>query len=365
MKDENQEEVVEQPGGQDTTPQLDSIASEILADEGSQDSPETKDEQPIGQDVKEPEVEQPTDETYEITEEEFNTLTKDYGYTEDDLDNLNREKIDEILENETKKQSESQAPVFDENAIVTESMAAKFGGAAKIFIGQPVSELFKSIENANKTVQKLSVENKQFKSKLNQGKIKEADDLIKILKNPKNELTEEEYFQLIDKYGTLMKEAGLEEAKLEPSENEKETEGYNRLQAVLDGQFPDLKLNSRETLVNWWGSIDKQQQEIFQNSPDIVIQGAVLNYVKSEQAKLKEESTQAEIQRLKDENAKIQAKIEQKAKKLAANKVRTAISESKGKVDSSKFKITPRVKESTNRGLDPVAMEILDEANAQ
>lgn len=366
INDNAEEEVVEQPEvnseSQDAADEADVMVKALLGDEEeSQDATGTETVQPEtkveSQGEEEKESEQPEAETYEIFEDEYEVLTKELGYTDDDLDQFSKEDVKNILESKTAKPQpeDTSAETAIPDIIITKEIAEKYGGFAKSFVGQPISELFKAIELGNKHSQKLSVENKQLKTLTNQAKTKEADEILKTLKESKD-LTEEQFWEGIDKYNQLRVEAAIEAAKVEPSESEKESEAFNQLQGVLTTRFPQkAELDARKTWNEWWGSLDENMQAAYAKSDRRTLENAIFNYIEKQ-------DQQAEIARLKAESEQREKDKIKDAKTTAAKIVVDSIRGANGKpVTGTHHKIVPRSTKADSQKSDVMVTAILED----
>jgi len=339
---ENNENLeLEQPTSQDGS---ENTLAEILGDELGVDlTTKTADtEQDISQDP--PAVTDESNQDYSITEEQLGEL-KELGYEEADLDNLEPSDLENILETKTAKPTET-AGIDTAKLIITPEMAERYGGIAKSFVGKPVDELFKAVEQNNKYVQKLEGELKQHQSKLTEKENQKVDELLNELKTS-TDLSEEDFWK---KHGELV---SLQVRALAQAEAEKPQQEAQAL-AFMQSAMPE-GVEFKTAFDEWSKSLDPESLAHFKASNDFVIREAVKNFVLLNQNKA---NLEAEKQRLANE----QAQAESKAKILAAKKAADAIKKSNGqRMAGSKYHVIKRGANSNvdYSGLDGTAAEIL------
>jgi hypothetical protein len=324
---ENAEQQISQDG------KLDIVAQRILADEGeSQEEPEAKKEQPKGQDQPGNGGEQPSPE-YEITEDEFKELTEELGYSEEDLDKFDRKNIDEILESKTKKPEEAKPETPE--TIITPEIAEKYGGIFKSFIGKTLQDVADAFRNNTTHINKLSTELKQYKEQTTKNEQQQIDELEKFLKNPPENLTEEDYFKKINELVDLKATIKIRASQPDPDEAKRTVEMYDYIQT----QLPE-GMKAEEVTKAWWNSLSPQEQASITKAGDYVLTTSKIK----DYALLTQHSK--EIEELKKQLAEKTDNVEKEAKVIAAKKAADALRAAKSKpVHGSNYKIvSPKAK---------------------
>lgn len=341
--------------------QLDSVVQEILADgEESQATTPVKKEQPEGQDQSGENDGQL--EKYQIQEQEYETLTKELGYNDEDLNEFSREDVTNILETKIEKPKvveEEQTlkepkPVDILNIQITPAIAEKFG-YAKSLIGKPISEAFKTIDNQNKFVQKLQTDYNLIKEQLNKTEKNEADELLKELLNTDPvDLSKEEFgeklTQLVEtvKKGTSPKEVEPEKAQVN------EQEFYAEIQSQIPGT-----MKAEEVAEKWWASLTPEKKDVYSKTTIEVTADAIKNYALINLKDLELQTAKANLQESEKDK-------EKKIRLMAGEKLRKTIQDAKNKpINGSKFQIVSRKVESPYEGMDIIAREILEDAQRE
>lgn len=312
---EQEKENIEQ--SQDQDGELDIAVQGILGKlDDSQDEAPTKIEQPKGQDEKVEDGEQLEPE-YEITEDEFKELTEELGYNEEDLDTFKREDVDNILETKTKKPEKAEPE--EQEIIITEKIAEKYGGMFKSFIGKSLKDVAEALKQNNAYVTKLSTELKQYKEQTTQNEKTKIDELDKLIKNPPEGMAEEDYLKKIDELVELKATLKARALQPDPDTAKKEAEFYEELQSQIPSE-----MKATEIAEKWWASLSPQEQEIIKTTGNPVsTRREIRNYALNLQR-------DKEIEKLKEDLKKKEDTKEKDAKILAAKKVTDALKKSKG-----------------------------------
>lgn len=281
---------------------------------------------------------------YAITEEQLGEL-KDLGYEETDLDAIEPSDLKNILETKTAKPTQT-GTVDTSKLIITQDMAERYGGIAKSFVGKPVDELLKAVEQNNKYVHRLEGELKQHQTKLTEKENQKVDELLNELKTS-TDLSEEDFWK---KHDELVKLQTRAQMQAETEKPQKEAEAL----AFMQEAMPE-GINFKEAFNAWSQSLAPEAKQYYQNTNDYVIRDAVKTFIQLNQ---KDEALLAEQKRL----AETEAQKESGAKILAAKKAAEAIKNSNGKrMAGSKYQVIQRGKNSnvSYDGLDPVVAEII------
>lgn len=303
---------------------VDIAISQYLND--SQDGKPTSDAQQSQDSTQKPDEQQPS---YEITEDQAEQL-KELGYdVEKDLDEFEPEDIKNILETKTAKPSAIEIQEEPE-VIITEGIAKKYGGIAKMMIGKPFSELTKAFAEKEKTIQKLTSELKQNQSVLTKNEISKIDELDNKINTFPYE-KEEELKADIQKLVEMKVQAELRKSAVDPEQEDAIKQSFEAIQS----QIPE-GMDAQATYQEWAKTLTPQQVEAYSKVPDAIIIDAVKSFatLKSKNAVVQETDT------------KLQESEKDKEKQIriaAAKKAAEAIKSSNNKsVKGSKFSIVPR-----------------------
>lgn len=335
---------------QESGEQLDSTVQDIL-----DRSEETPPAQPEGQGEE--------DGTYELTEDQYNRLTQELNYTDDDLDEFTPEEVSNILEagvgKPTDEQMEETPPPVDvEKVIITPEMAANYG-FAKSLIGKPFSETFKTIDNQNKHIQRITQDYNEIKSKLTETGQTKAEELLKTLKSTDPvDLTKEEFAQRIDELVKVIGENIKSQVQSQPSQEQIMKEFFDNIQT----QIP-AGMKAEETFNNWWASLTPQEQGYYvnltQTDPNLSRQMHIIGVRNYALMSSKSNEAQQKTTELEEERKE----KDKKARVLAAKMAAEAIKKSKGGgTRTSKFNTVTRTTEDPYKGLDVTVAEILKRA---
>jgi hypothetical protein len=324
------EEIVEQPEGQ--VPVDPAVAAIIARNTGSQVEAPPAVEQPKGQVEGEVEGgEQPP--TYEITQDDFDVITKELGYTPEDLDEFEPDDIQNIIQTKTKKPEvveEHAGKPVDADVTITPEMAEKYGGIAKSFIGKSLGELFTAMNKNNSYVTKLTSELDKYKKQLTTTEKSKVEELEAKLKTS-TDLTEEDLWKGVDELVELKVQAKIRAAEPNPDEATKQAEFFQHIQTIIPEGMEAEKVSEE-----WWKSLDVEEQKAFSATSPIIVARAIKDFAGS---KVKDA-----VVKKKDEQIEASEKdATKKARTLAAQLAKEAIQKSKGQpVAGSKYNVVNR-----------------------
>ncbi len=336
---EQEKATAEHPSGQDDINSVEDVLDlRLKSGQDTKDNGEHSEEQD-----KVVESEQPTE--YELEKEEYEKLTSELGYQDEDLNNLTREQVNEILQNDAKKEKPSDE--VDLEAIITPKLAEKYGGVAKNFINKPLGELIKALQESTSYVGKLKSDLQKYEKEFTKHEKAKIDELEKELKTAPD-LTEEEFAKKIDELAELKAEVKMRASQPDPDRERQEAEFFQTLQTNIP-----QGMDSKQVFSDWANSLTSQQKDAYAKSDPLltyqaIVQHASLQNIRTEMDKKIEALKTTEKNKERDIKLKV------------ATEVKNAIRKSNGQsVKGSKFTIVDRTTKDRYEGMDSVVADIL------
>ncbi len=339
---EQEKITIEHPSGQDDINSVEDVLDlKLKTGQGAKDNGEHSEEQD-----EVVENEQPAE--YELEKEEYEKLTSELGYQDEDLNNLSKEEVDGILQNNTKKEKPENE--VDLEVILTPKMAEKYGGVAKNFINKPLGELIKALQESNSYVGKLRADLQKYEKEFTKHEKTKIDELEKELKTAPD-LTEEDFAKKIDELAELKYQAKLRASQPDPDRERQEAEFFQTLQTSIP-----RGMDSKQVFTDWANTLTQQQKDIYAKSDPILMYQAMVQYANLINIRT-EMDEKIEALKTAEKNKERDVKIK------AAAEVRSAIRKSNGQsVKGSKFTIVDRTAKDRYEGMDSVVADILRDA---
>lgn len=289
---------------------------------------------------------------HQLGKAEAETL-KSLGYDlEKDLSGASEDDIIDILSNNISKDNEKPSSKEPSVPLITEEMVK--GGFAKSLVGQPVTELIKSIENQDKEIAKLRSQlNQKKEEKINEDDSNFLNDdfdfaeltpkqqkeyMLKLLSEAEEKGSKKAIEQFKNEFGHLLEPLQQQRVK------EEQKEFFNSIQSKLpEGMKVEQVLNDWKN--EFGNNLTQSEADFYANNPNRFIL-EISNYAKMKH--LEKLATMTEQEKLKF------------AKKVSAENLKKAVTNQAKSTTNKHFNDVPREVESTgSKTLDKIYQRVV------